>query len=213
MKRVTCLLMIVICMAMPLGFGASAEETVELKYGTPCSCAGDYTLELTWCELLTDRAIADQWTYYYTDTADSPCQSLLWAPAKGMYTTVALHAMITNESDTPCTFGNRYTIGILYEENGETHRFAGTCFQENPGQVDETDYNIRSLVFAPIEPGETTRIAPLVDVSRSFHDRAIQGDESLRPILELCFDSGTTYTVNLAECMDCFGYREITLPE
>lgn len=186
----------------------SGEATVSFGLGDTVSHEGLCEMSGLYAEVLDDEAVTQGWYYYYTDSDQSPASVLNWELPDGCYTTAEVLFTVKNTSDESRTFGDKITAQMLYRENADapTDCFAGTVFQQNPGQVEESGEMIMwSTKPVEIAAGESANVSFRFDIPKDVYEKiyaAALGEET--EITETCefgFGDGTTYVIDLAEAL------------
>ena len=176
------------------------NETV--KYEGLCEMSGLYA------EVLDDKSKEDGWSYYYTDTDQSPAKMITWEPSKGNYTTLEVFFTAKNISDKPTTFSDKITAQMFYQVNKDanTDYFNGVVFQQNPNQVDENgEVMMWSTKPVEIAPNESTNVSFRFDIPKEIYDKVYataKGENT--GIVETCefnFGDGKIFVIDLAKSL------------
>lgn len=167
-----------------------------------CEMSGLYA------EVLDDAAMAEGWYYYYTDTDESPADTIVWEPSDGNYTTVEVLFTVKNISDSPQIFGDKVTATFIFRENADAEeiRYEGTVFQQNPGQVEESGVMIMwSTKPVEIAVGDSANVSFRFDIPKDIYEKlyaVVTGaDTGISATCEFGFGDGTIYVVTLNDSL------------
>ena len=192
----------------PVSPADSGEATVSFGLGDTVVHEGLCEMSDLYAEVLDDEAVAQGWYYYYTDSDQSPAQSLNWDLPDGCYTTAEVLFTVKNTSGEARTFGDKITAQMLYRESADapTDCFDGTVFQQNPGQVDETGEMIMwSTEPVEIAAGESANVSFRFDIPKDVYEKiyaaAIGEETEITETCEFGFGDGTTYVIDLTEAL------------
>lgn len=190
--------------------GAPEAEKSEVSFGADMTLTLEGVCELSdlYAEVLDDQAVGEGWYYYYTDSDQSPAETLTWTPSEGNYTTVEVLFTVKNISSEARSYGDRLTAQLLYRESGdaETQSYIGTVFQQNPGQVDENGEIIMwSAKPVEIPVGDSANVSFRFDIPREVYEKvyaeATEGETGITELCRFRFDNGTAVNVDLAEVL------------
>ena len=167
---------------------------------------GDYELTGGWTAMVSNADICQGIVFYYTDVRETGTQWLSWYPSAGNYATAAVALYIQNLSGAPVSFKDRVTAVLEYEDAGEVKSIDCTYQQWNPGQVDNTGYEIYSEDCVEIPAGEKTQIRLIADVPYEFHQMAVDRNNTDLLIARVFID-GAEYDVDF-HGMELNGYGD-----
>lgn len=186
----------------------SSETTVSFGLDETVVHEGLCEMSGLYVEVLDDEAVAQGWYYYYTDSDKSPARVLNWELPDGCHTTAEVIFTVKNISDAPRTFGDKISAQMLYRESKDapTECFAGTVFQQNPGQVEESGEIIMwSTRPVEIDVGESANVSFRFDIPKDVYEKvyktAIGEDTGITETCEFSFGDGTTYVIDLTETL------------
>ena len=192
----------------PLPPADSGATSVSFELGNTVTHEGLCEMSGLYAEVLDDKAMSQGWYYYYTDSCESPAQTLNWELPDGCYTTAEVLFTVKNTSGEPQTFGDKISAQMLYRESADAPMdcFAGTVFQQNPGQVDESGGIIMwSTKPVEIAPGESANVSFRFDIPKDVYEMvyrtAIGEDTGISESCEFSFGDGTTYVIDLTEAL------------
>lgn len=195
---------------------AVTGEKLELHNGaivlhtdTAYEKEGSFRIDDSYSEILTDRAMAREWEYYYSDSATERKPVVVWTPSKGNFTTIESIIELVHLSDEPFIYGDNIKFKIVYDECGDAKTYEGTVMQENPGYISSEGYEyVRSTVFNEINKDDKIFIGFLVDIDREFHDILV-AEEIEKPCWAyIDFSDGEKFCINLRSDMVIFGYDD-----
>ena len=190
--------------------GAPEEEKSEVSFGADMTLTLEGVCELSglYGEVLDDQAMAEGWYYYYTDSDQSPAETLNWKPSEGNYTTLEVLFTVKNISSEARSFGDRLMAELHYQENeaAETRCYTGTVFQQNPGQVDENGEIIMwSAKPVEIPVGDSANVSFRFDVPKQVYEKvfaeATQGETGITEMCRIEFDNGTVVNIDLTKVL------------
>lgn len=185
-------------------------EKSEASFGTGMTLTLEGLCELNglYGEVLDDQAMAEGWYYYYTDSDQSPAETLNWKPSEGNYTTLEVLFTVKNISSEDRSYGDRLTAQLLYRESGdaETLCYTGTVFQQNPGQVDENGEIIMwSAKPVEIPVGDSANVSFRFDIPREVYEKvyaeATEGETGITELCRIGFDNGTVVNIDLTKVL------------
>ncbi len=186
----------------------NGQQTVFFGLNETVEPEGLCEMSNLYAEVLDDKAVADGWNYYYTDSDQSPAPIIEWQAVGENYTTAEVVFTAKNTSDKPQTFGDKITVQMFYQENkdADTSYYNGTVFQQNPGQVKASGEIVMwSTKPVAIAAGEPTQISFRYDIPKDVYDKvyaAATGEKT--DIVETCefhFGDGTTYVIDLTKAL------------
>lgn len=153
----------------------------------------DYTLSKMHTDILSDKAVADGWFYYYCEGTEPVASYKEWKCSDDKYTSMeVMFEMKTLLDQVDQTYLDRFTGYVIYntdigevsdcsssseylaavkalaEGNEEGEIAAFIPLQRNPGQKDQDGYEIRSKDAVLLKKNEIAQIDAIADVSEKF---------------------------------------------
>lgn len=202
--------------------GEAQVVVTELDSESVITHDGDYELSGMYTDILSDRAKAEGWYYYYSEGTESGVPQLKWEPAEGMYTGCKLFVTLKNLNENMTeTFMSRYQGFIAYQvdlkgipacatateylnavktaaaatENAEIFEY--TLYQRNPGQLDSDGNPALSDTAVLLKAGEEATQDMFASISEEFL-RSWEDADSTEPMWAVfTFDESTVYLVDL----------------
>lgn len=184
------------------------ETSVSFGLEETVLCEGLCEMSGLYAEVLDDAAKEQGWYYYYTDTDQSPAETISWEVSEENYTTVEALFSAKNISEEPQIFGDKITAQMRYRENPDSPEvcFQGTVFQQNPGQVDAGGEMIMwSTKPTEIDAGESANVSFRFDIPKDVYEKvyaaACGENTEITETCEFTFGDGITYVIDLSKAL------------
>lgn len=200
-----------------------AELTLDSEY----TVEDDFVLTNLYTDILSDKAVADGWYYYYSRGTESTVPWIEWNPAEGMYTSCELIFDLQNLKDPmEKTFPERLSAYIVFQidpqdvkecenadayfaeltamagRNPDAEIFSCVPLQRNPGQLNTDGYETPSLDAILLEKDEIAKQELITDVSEAFY-QSWEDSNATEPMwIVFSYNDDLVFTLNLREWLE-----------